>query len=154
MTTSDDRALEILHTLLLMTRESAEGLTVAERNLPDAKLWRELEPYRKQRYKCIEQLEQRIRDLRGDPDIAPSGVAALHRAWLQLRAQLDGDPNQGVLTEVQRGEALVVAAFRQALKEHDIDAATRKLLEQLYEVVQTAHDRVRQLRERLPSAAA
>ena len=152
MTTSDDRALEILHTILQMARESAEGLAVAERNIPDAKLWRELEPYLKQRYKLIEELQQRIRDLRGDPDIAPSGVAALHRAWLQLRAQFDEDPNQGVLAEVQRGEGIVVAAYQQALKEHDIDAATRKLLERQYERVQAAHDRVRHLRERLPSA--
>ncbi len=154
MTTSDDRALEILHTLLRITKESAEGLAVAERNVPDPTLWRELEPYLKQRRKMVEALEKRIRDFRGDPDVPPSGMAALHRAWMQLRAQSDGNPNEGILAEVERGESIVVAAHQQALKEPDIDAATRKLFEEHNELAQTAYRRVRQLHERTPYATS
>lgn len=152
MTTSDDRALSILHALLQICEDSAAGYETAAQNVPDAKLWREFEPYRKQRQKIVRELQQRIRDLRGDPTTAPSGASALHRAWMQIRTMADANPNNGVLVEVERGEAFAVEAYRQALKEHDIDATTRRLLEHHYELVQAAHDRVQQLLDRTPAA--
>jgi uncharacterized protein (TIGR02284 family) len=151
MTTSDERALALLHALLQIGRESEAGYVTAERQVPDAKLWREFEPYRKQRTKIVRELEQRIRDLRGDPNAAPSTAAVLHRNWIRLRTQADSAPNHAVLAEVERGEAFAVEAYRQALKEHDIDAATRQLFEHQYEFVQAAHDRVKQLLDREPS---
>ena len=152
MTTSDDRALALLHGLLQICRESAKGYTTAESNVPDAALWREFEPFHKQRLKMIGELEDRIRDLRSDPSVPASGAAALHRAWIEFRATADERPNLAVLAEVERGEAITVDAYRQSLKEHDIDAATHKLFERHYEWAQTAHDRVKQLLERTQSA--
>ena len=151
MTTSDDRALELLHALLLVARESVAGYATAERNVPDARLWREFEPHRKARAKIATELEQRIRDLRGDPEQPPSAAAALHRRWIELRSSTASGPNHAVLAEVERGEALAARAFADALKEHDIDAATRKLFERQYEHVQAAHDRIKQLLERTPA---
>jgi uncharacterized protein (TIGR02284 family) len=153
MTTSDDRALSLLHGLLQLCRESVAGYETAEREVPDAKLWREFEPFRKQRMGMVEELEQRIRDLRGDPDTAPSGVAALHRAWLSLRAEADPSPNRGVLAEVERAESLLAQAYAQGTKEHDIDASTRRLTERHYELAQTAASRIRQLLERASPVA-
>jgi uncharacterized protein (TIGR02284 family) len=152
MTTSDDRALSLLHVLLQICRDSEAGYETAERNIPDAKLWREFEPFRKQRGKIVKELADRIRNLRGDPDLPPSGAAKLHRAWIELRSMADPDANQAVLAEVERGEAFAVEAYRQALKEHDVDAATRKMFEHHYELVQAAHDRVKQLLDRSSSA--
>ncbi len=153
MTTSDDRALSLLHALLQISRDSEAGYETAARNIPDARLWRELEPYRKQRAKVIRELVERIRDLRGDPDVAPSGASAVHRAWMQFRAMEDRAPNKAVLAEVERGESLATEAYKQALREHDIDAATRRLFERHYEWVQAAHDRVKQLLDRVPTTA-
>lgn len=148
MTSSDDRALFILHALLQIGVDSVTGYEMAERTVPDAKLWREFEPYRKERARIVRELQDRIRDLRGDPGARPSAASSLHQAWLELRSVADARPNHGVLAEVERGEALAAAAYRQALKEHDIDAATRKLLERQYERVQASHDRMKQLLDR------
>ena len=152
MTTSDDRALELLHGLLLVARESVAGYATAEQNVPDPRLWREFEPYRTARAKIVVELEQRIRELRGDPTQPPSGAAALHRRWIELRASGSSAPNHAVLAEVERAESMAARAFADALKEHDIDAATRKLFERHYERVQAAYDRIKQLLERTPGA--
>jgi uncharacterized protein (TIGR02284 family) len=148
MTTSDDRALALLHALLRICRDSAEGYVTAERDLPDREVARELDRYRQQRLKVAEELQQRIRDLRGDPDAGPTLPGALHRAWMDARSGGAANPVEALLTEIERGEDMAVDAFRQALAETDIDAATRRMLERHYELVQAAHDRVKQLRDR------
>lgn len=148
MTTSDDRALALLQALLHICRDSAEGYATADRDLPDREIAAELDRYRQQRLKIIRELENRIRELRGDPDASPTAAGAVHRAWIDARGVAAANPTEALLVEIERGEDLAVDAFRQALKESDIDAATRRLLEHHYELVQAAHDRVKQLRDR------
>jgi uncharacterized protein (TIGR02284 family) len=152
MTNSDDRAVTLLHALLQVARESLNGYTTAERNVPDAKIWRELEPYRKTRMKLVTDLEERVRVLRGDPDQPPSASAALHRRWIEFRTMVDEDPNGAVLAEVDRAERFATQVFADACKEHDVDPHTRKLIERGYEEVSTASSRVKQLLERAESA--
>lgn len=148
MTTSNDQTLALLHALLRICRDSVEGYARAERDLPDRSLAAEFEGYRRQRQKIVAELENRIRDLRGDPDASPTAAGALHRAWMDLRAIAGAHPNETVLVEMERGEDFAADAFRQALREPEIDAATRHVLEHHYELVQTAHDRVKQWRDR------
>lgn len=148
MTTSNDRTLALLHALLRICRDSAEGYARAERDLHDREIAGELEGYRHQRQKIVAELEHRIGELRGDPKASPTVPGALHRAWMDLRSLTNPHPNEALLTEMERGEDVAVDAFRQALDEPDIDAATRRLLEHHYELVQAAHDRVKQLRDR------
>lgn len=148
MTTSDDAALAILQGLLRLSRDSVEGYLTALRDIADDGIAKELERFRAQRAKMVDELAQRIRDLRGAPDPRPTVAGAAHRAWIDARAGGEANPSQTILAEIERGEDLAVDAFRQALKEHDIDATTRRLIEAHYELVQTAHDRVKQLRDR------
>ncbi|WP_289489951.1 hypothetical protein, partial [Klebsiella pneumoniae] len=58
------------------------------------------------------------------------------------------DPNHAILAEVERAERLAVAGYRQALKDHELDPTTRRMIERHYEWAQAAHDRVNQLLDR------
>lgn len=152
MTSSDDRALELLHGLLLLCRESARGYAAADRNVPDSSVWRELEPFEHDRLDMVKELSDRIRDLRGDPDLPPAGIGSTLRVSIEFRARGENEPNSAVLAEIERSETIVVEAYKRALAETDIDALTRKLLERQYEQVQTAQSRIRQLLNRAAEA--
>jgi uncharacterized protein (TIGR02284 family) len=148
MTTSDDAALVILHSLLRICRDSAEGYATAARDVAEPELAAIFERYRTERLKIVKEIEDRIIALRGDPNAAPTLAGAAHRAWMDFRAGSAANPTQALLGEVERGEDMAVDAMRQALKEHDIDVATRRLFEHHYELIQAAHDRIKQLRDR------
>ena len=148
MRTSDDAALALLHSLLRIWRDSAEGYATAARDVPDAEVSRLFERYRSERMKMVKELEERIVALRGDPNVNPSIAGVVHRAWMDYRAGNDDNPTHSLLAEVERGEDMAVDAVKQALKERDIDAATHHLFERHYELVQAAHDRIKQLRDR------
>jgi uncharacterized protein (TIGR02284 family) len=148
MKTSDDAALALLHSMLRICRDSVEGYATAARDVPDAELAAVFERYRTERVKLVSELEDRIVALRGDAHASPTLGGAVHRAWMDYRAGSDSNPSQALLAEIERGEDMAVTAIRQALKEHDIDDATRRLFEHLYELIQAAHDRIKQLRDR------
>lgn len=149
MKTSEDTALALLLALLSLCRDGAAGYETARRDMPDESIRGELERFGKVRAKMVDELKTRIRELRGDPDDAPrSSLAEMHRRWMDVVAGGSGNPVHAVLTEVQRAEDLIVGGYRQALKQRDVDPATKRLLEQHYENAQTAHDRVKQLRDR------
>lgn len=148
MTTSDDSTVTLFQALLRVCRDSAAGYATALHDLTDEPVRRELEHYRTERLKMAAELEHRIRELRGTPHPAPTLPGAIHRAWIDLKSDAAANPTAAVLAEVERGESLAVAAYRQGLKNLDLDAPSHRLLERHYELAQAAHDRVRQLRDR------
>jgi uncharacterized protein (TIGR02284 family) len=152
MQAKDDVALALLQTLLRIAVDSAEGYATAGRDAQSPELIRLFQQYHNDRLKLIDELKARIRDFRADPEAKATMLGAAHRAWIDASAGTSENPDHALLTEVERGEDLAVAAFRDALAERELDAITRHLLERHYEKVQAAHDRVRQLRDR-PSYA-
>lgn len=147
MTSSDDTALALLLSLLRVARESSGALDAARRDMPDAEIGPEIERYAVQRSKLLQELERRVRDLRGDPDVAEArNEDAGARAWAGLKDE--ASVTHAILAELERNEATAAEAFARALRERDMDPLTRRLIHEDYELIQAAHARVRQLRER------
>lgn len=151
MQTSDDAALALLHSMLRICRDSAAGYETAARDVLEPELAKEFERFRADRLRIVKEIEDRLVALRGDPHANSTVAGAAHRAWMDFRSGSSDHPTQALLEEVERGEDLAVDAIRQALKERDIDVATRRMFEQHYERIQGAHDRIKQLRDRAAS---
>jgi uncharacterized protein (TIGR02284 family) len=152
MILSDDRALTLLRSLTAVCRDSQKGYETAAKDAVDPELGRMFVEQAKHRAKLLADLEQRVRELRGDPNAGPTVLGAIHRSWMDYRAADAPNQPEALLTEIERGEALAVETYRMALKEHDIDAVTRRLIEHQYELVHAAHDRMKQLRDRAVQA--
>ncbi|HVU35085.1 MAG TPA: PA2169 family four-helix-bundle protein [Opitutaceae bacterium] len=146
MKTSDDTALALLESLLRVCEDSAAGYATAMRDVADIGLTSVFTRLRQERLKLADDLVDRIRQLRGHPTPRPTLASAAHRKWMDIRAGLSANPQHALLTEIERGERFAVDAYRTALA-----TATRHLFEHQYEVVQAAHDRIRQLRDRSTS---
>jgi uncharacterized protein (TIGR02284 family) len=94
-----------------------------------------------------------VKALRAEPPKTGSTAAALHRKWMNQEAQASDNISFRILKEVERGEDFAVHAYREALQVGDLDEMTRKMIQDQYEQVQAAHDRVKQLRDRGAYAA-
>ncbi len=147
MTTNDDKALLVLNLLIQAGKDAEQGFQTAAQCVNDAALARLFHDYATQRGKFIAELQDRVRTLRSDIPATGSAGAALHRQWMDLKAANERDQIHALLTECERGEDIAVMAYRDALKERDVDAQTRALIQRQYEQVQAAHDRVKQLRD-------
>jgi uncharacterized protein (TIGR02284 family) len=152
MIKTPDNAVRILNELIPICRDSEQGFQLAAMDVPDPELARIFAEYSAQRAKFVGELEDRVRVLRAEPAKGGNPAAALHRAWLDLKAALAASEVHAILAEVERGEDIAVKTYRNALEARDIDDDTGRLIQSQYELVQAAHDRVRQLRDSAPYA--
>lgn len=153
MTTSDDATLLALNDLLMANRDAERGYGEAGDlvRLPD--LVELFAGFALQRGKFAVELEERIGALRGTPVKGGSPLGALHRGWMDLKVAADEDITHAhaILAECERAEDIALKVYAAALKLRDIDPLSLALVQKQYEQVQAAHDRVRQLRDRMKS---
>lgn len=152
MITNDDLTLQVLNGLLMVSRDAEKGYQEAADVVTDPALVELFEEYALQRGKFALELRERITALRATPSDTGTPFAGLHRAWMDLKAALETRESRALLTECERGDALALKGYAAALREQDIDGQSRDLIQRQYELVQAAHDRIRQLRERLELA--
>lgn len=79
----------------------------------------------------------------GDGDGTVAG--AVHRGYMALRDALTGDDPHAVLAAAEQGEDHAKSEYERALDE-DLPTSVRSVVQRQYGEVQTAHDRVRELR--------
>jgi uncharacterized protein (TIGR02284 family) len=147
MNTSDEPSLRVLNSLIQTGKDAEQGFQMAATAIKEPELARMLDGYASQRTRMIRDLQERVRLLRAEPEKHGSISAAAHRGWMNLKAAIASNETHAILAECERGEDLAVAAYGDALKQPDVDAQTRQLIQHQYELVQATHDRVRQLRD-------
>jgi uncharacterized protein (TIGR02284 family) len=147
MITNDDKALLVLENLIRAGRDAEQGFLAAADSVPEPELVQVFADYAVQRAKFVVELQDRVRTLRGDPEQYGTIGGEVHRAWLGLRAAIDSNEVHAILAECERGEDMAVRLYRDALKERDVDAQTREIVQRQYEAVEAAHARIRQLRD-------
>jgi len=91
------------------------------------------------------QLQQKVRELGGDPERGGSMSGAVHRFWVNIRSRIAGMDEHAVLDECERGEDSAKRAYEEALQE-DLPADVRTLIGKQYREVKMNHDSVREMR--------
>lgn len=148
MIMNDDASLLALNALIRAGRAAERGYLAAADLVSEPELVELFSEKALQRGKFVRDLEERVRTLRSAPDKAEGGLAAeAHRAWMGFATKTTTAECHAILAECERGEDLSVAAYRDALGRRDLDNQTRALVQEQYEQVQAAHDRVKQLRD-------
>src|SRR5688572_15485592 len=104
MINTSDTAVAALNALIPVCRDSEQGFQLAAMDVNDPELARIFAEYSAQRAKFVQELEERVRVLRAEPVKNGSGVAAVHRVWLDLQAALAADQFHAILSECERGE--------------------------------------------------
>lgn len=153
MISSDDTSIRVLNNLITFGLDAERGFQTAAVDTRDPEHARLYCDYAVQRARFVAELQDRVKTLRADPATQGSLAAAVHRQWMDLEAATSDRISHAILTAVERGEALAVMAYGEALQKEDLDEQTRKIVQQQYEQVQAVHDRVKQLRERAAAAA-
>lgn len=75
-----------------------------------------------------------------------SVAATLHRGWMSLKDALSGSDPEGVLDAAEMGEDHAIKEYEKALAT-DISPGLRTVVQRQATEVQTAHDKVRALRD-------
>lgn len=93
------------------------------------------------------ELQGLVRQCGGKPDEGGSASGAMHRGWVAVLGTVAGTSDKRMLEEAERGEDAALARYRKALREDDLPAAVREVVERQMAGVQRNHDQVKALRD-------
>lgn len=147
MKISNDKNISVLNDLIETCKDGQHGFTTAAKDAKDAELTRVFTQYAAQRGNYIAELQQRVRELGGDPDKHGSISGSLHRGWMNVKSAVTTNEPHAVLAECERGEDAAVKNYREALQGAELDMDTRTIVQRQAAGVQEAHDRIKQLRD-------
>ena len=92
------------------------------------------------------ELEALIVQYGGEPASGGTAAGALHRGWVQVKGAVGADSELSILESCERGEDSAIARYRKALKEDNLPADVRAVIERQAAGAQKNHDQIRDLR--------
>ncbi|MEO7413799.1 MAG: PA2169 family four-helix-bundle protein [Opitutaceae bacterium] len=142
-----DKSRHILNDLIEICKDGQHGFQTAADDAKDESLLQLFRQYSTERTRYIAELQERVRDIGGEPDKHGTVTGTLHRGWINIKAAVSSNEPHAVLAECERGEDAAVKAYREALAESELDPESRRVIQKQAEGVQAAHDKVKQLRD-------
>ena len=138
---------DILNNLIETCRDGQNGFREAAEHVKNPEIREFFNQQSLVRAQFASELEGEVRRL-GEPDVKTSGstLAAMHRAWIDLKSSLGGG-DEAIISAAETGEDSAKKAYEEALKEKlpgDVMEIVRKQAESVIET----HNRVRDFRDR------
>jgi uncharacterized protein (TIGR02284 family) len=141
-----DHGTTILDTLTTTLIDSINGYRDAASNAESSNFQELFRSMADDRSKVVEDLRSEIRRLGGNPPDDGSFLGATHQRFLDLKAAVTGRDDKAIINEVERGEDYLKEKFETALKDADLPADSRSVVEHAYQSVRQGHDKVSSLK--------
>jgi uncharacterized protein (TIGR02284 family) len=144
-----DDVVSTLNDLIETCKDGEKGFTTCAEKVSNPEVKAMLSEGAQRCRESARELQSEVRRLGGDPDTGGSVSGALHRGWSSLKSGITGNDDRAILEEVERGEDVAVASYRNALNE-DLPSDIRAIVERQYHGAEKNHLRVRALRDSYP----
>jgi uncharacterized protein (TIGR02284 family) len=148
MTTTTTSIASILNGLIETCKDGQYGFGSAADTVKNADYQALFTELATQRQLYGGELQTLVGQLGEEVEHSGSLAGTLHRGWIDIKAALSNGDEHSILAECERGEDSAVAQYRDALDHPELPASVRAILQRQAEGVQSAHDRVRDLRDR------
>jgi uncharacterized protein (TIGR02284 family) len=136
--------ISTLNTLIETCGDGAKGFRTAAEGLKDSSVKQLFNTYAREREEFADDLRGEVRRLGGNPDEGGSVSGAMHRGWMNIKSVVTGQSDAAIIAEAERGEDVAVATYRKAIQA-ELPREVHSKVEQQYNNVKAAHDRVRDL---------
>jgi uncharacterized protein (TIGR02284 family) len=149
MTATTEHDIKILNNLIETTIDSAEGYGEAAKDAHNTRYAASFQQRASERRQVAQRLQQQVRSLGGNPEDDGTVLAKAHRMFVELRAKMSSKDDTAIVDEVERGEDHIKAKYEDALKDSDVTAGTRSLINEAFVSVKSGHDQMRDLKHAL-----
>ncbi|KJV34773.1 PA2169 family four-helix-bundle protein [Luteibacter yeojuensis] len=149
MASSNDHDIKCLNGLIETTIDSADGYAEAAKDADNTRYAAVFAQRASERRFVAGNLQQQVRLLGGEPEDDGTVLAKAHRMFVDLRAKMSSKDDTAIVDEVERGEDHIKAKYEDALKDGDLSAATRAVVNEAFVSVKSGHDQMRDLKHAL-----
>jgi len=143
---TNDEVVSALNNLIETCKDGEEGFRTCGMDASDPRLKTFFTNRAQTCAAAALELQNLVRAFGGDADTSSSLGAAVHRRWIDIKALITGKDDRAVLTECERGEAMAVTSYQQALG-RNLPESVRAVVERQYQGVLQNHDQVKSLRD-------
>ncbi len=146
---AQNESIDVLEKLIETCRDGEKGYRDAAEHVKRTDLQTYFSQQSSERGKFAQELQTELARL-GKAAKKESGSvsAALHRAWIDTKANL-GAGDKSILDSVEQGEDAAKRAYQEATTKGEFDSSLMTIVQHQAESVQRAHDKVRSMRDRL-----
>lgn len=142
-----DHDVKTLNSLIETTLDSADGYAEAAKDAKSDALIALFRDRSQERRQVATLLQQRVRELGGEPEEEGTVLASAHRMFVNLRTSLTSKDNKAVVEEVERGEDHIKSKFENAMKDKDVSPDTLRVISDAYTSVRNGHDQMRDIKK-------
>jgi uncharacterized protein (TIGR02284 family) len=143
---TNDEVISTLNDLIETCKDGDDGFRTCAADVSDPRLRTFFSNRAQTCAAAALELQQLARAYGGDPEGGSSLGGAVHRRWIDIKALLTGKDDKAVLRECERGEAIAVSSYSQALGKK-LPENVRAVVERQYQGVLQNHDQVKSLRD-------
>lgn len=143
---SNDDVISTLNGLIETCKDGQEGFKTAAEGIERSDLKSLFYEFAQQRAQFAGELQSLVQSLGGDPENTGSMAGAIHRGWIDIKSAVMGKDEASILNECERGEDSAKNAYKSALEEN-LPANVLDTVQTQYTAVQSAHDRIKALRD-------
>lgn len=149
MHTNDDRAIKTMNDLIETTLDSANGYRHAADGVDNPEFKTLFTERAGKREELGRRLQQEVRSFGGEPEDDQSMLGRIHNKFAEIRGDLMGRDDKGVIDEVERGEDVIKARFEDATRDNSLPEPLRQRVVQEYAEIKSDHDTISTLKQRL-----
>lgn len=140
--------LSTINSLIETLKDGQEGFRQAAEGVQDPELKLLFNEFSMQRSRFAGELQSEAIGLgESKPEDSGSATGAMHRAWIDLKSAITSKDDHAILAECERGEDSAIKEYRDAMEKEELSSPVRNLISRQYTEVQSAHDRIKQLRD-------
>jgi len=144
-----DRDISVLNSLTKTTLDSMKGFEEAAKDAEATQFASVFAEFARDRSQVASALQAEVRRLGGQPEEDSSFLAAAHRTFMDLKQALTGKDDKAIVQEVERGEDYIKGKFEDALRDDDLSASAREVVQTAFRSIRAGHDRASALKHSL-----
>ncbi|MGY0036006.1 ferritin-like domain-containing protein [Pedobacter sp. NJ-S-72] len=144
-----EKSISILNDLIEVNNDRVAGFekAIADINDENIDLKAIFQGYSTQSRKFSQELTAIVAGYGEEVETGNSVAGTLHRAWIDVKSLFGGSDRAGILSEAERGEDAIKAAYKMALENGDLSTEALETVSKQAQEIKTAHDAIKVLRD-------
>lgn len=147
--TMSTKSVSVLNDLTEINNDRIAGFEKAIADIKDENvdLKALFQEYSSQSRKFSQELTAIVAGYGEDVETGNSVAGTLHRAWIDVKSLFGGSDRASILSEAERGEDAIKAAYKVALENGDLSGTALETVSNQASEIKSAHDAIKALRD-------
>lgn len=144
-----EKSISVLNDLTEINNDRVAGFekAIADINDENVDLKAIFQQYSAQSRKFSQELTAIVAGYGEEVETGNSVAGTLHRAWIDVKSLFGGSDRASILSEAERGEDAIKAAYKMALENGELSGEALETVNKQAQDIKEAHDAIKVLRD-------